>query len=229
MAARTPQCALHTMQKLAWAYLVRASAGDFGRSSVVLAKFAQTYPGLRAQIASTTGVAPASLPPRIDEYFSELTASMLGFVLSAAALDAEGRVANPALREAALQIRTRTAANVGELFNTRISPVVPQGSNLRAFESISTQHEAEHLAIALDGAIAESIECAESASTFDNMIANLATQTRDAVQSARGAVELPEVRISARSGQAGTPAWLLYGAGALALGIAGWAVWKAAA
>lgn len=227
MPARTPQCALTTMQKLAWSYLDRAGAGDFSRSSVVIAKFAQAYPGVRAQLASATGV--AALPPRIDEYFSELTAGVIGFVLSAAALDENGQVVNPALREHALQIRVQTAATVGTLFNTKIDPVVAGGANLRAFESLLTQHEPERLGTALDGAIAESFECAAS-SSFDELLTSLRDGGADVVARAQSAVasEEPFV-IRARTGQAAFPRWAIWGLGAVAVGAAGWAIVKAAA
>lgn len=231
MPARSPNCALSTMTKLAWAYLDRAAAGDFARSSIVLAKFASTYSGVRAQIATATGVAASRLPATIESYFSPNTSGMLGFVLSSAAVDSQGVLVNPALRSGVLQIGQRTAANVGDLFRTQIDPQVPPNAALREFVGLVRNTDPSGLNVALDGAVAEGFECAP-AQSYDSMIRDLASQPsqsapRQTAATPRTPTELEPITIRARSGESSIPPWMLYGAAALAIGAAGWALYGA--
>ena len=232
MPARSPSCALSTMTKLAWAYLDQAASGDFARSSIVLAKFASTYSGVRSQIATATGVDASRLPATLEQYFSPNTSGVLGFVLSSLAVDDQGQMVNPALRAAVLQIGQRTAANVGELYRTQIDPAVPSSAAVRGFVSLVRNTDPSSLSVALDGAIAEGFECAP-AQSYDSMIRDLASRPtqnapRTATATPRTPTELEPITIRARSGSSSIPPWMLYGAAALAIGAAGWALYGAA-
>jgi len=225
MPARTAQCAMSTMQKLAWSYLDRAAAGDFARASIVLSKFATTYVGVRAQIAEASGVRVDQLPPRLEQFFSPNTAGVLGFVLSAAAISDAGRVVHPELRSGVLAIQQQTAASVGQHFRTAIAPYKPSGANLDAFVSLVQTTDPDRLGIALDGAIAEGFECA-SATGFDELISSLANPPSR--PSSNRVTELAPTVIRASGARPGVPTWALYGIGAVAVGLAGWALWRAA-
>lgn len=106
----TPDTALGTHQRLAWAYLDRMAAGDYTRASVVLSSIAALYPATRSDVISLVAPSQAGAFPRtLLASWGGDTASFVSIVL-----DSFFRgVGDTARSNAASELDTIPAANIG--------------------------------------------------------------------------------------------------------------------